>query len=129
MSHGARRQPRLDHVVVVVREWRGSEDFYRRVMRAVLESRGDRRASWFGGRQGDVRRRWGSLTRLTGVPRRPGGADLCLVRPDMTSPVHSGHGGVEVRLPRRRTVGDVSAWVRDPDGDLIELVSFRRDPR
>jgi catechol 2,3-dioxygenase-like lactoylglutathione lyase family enzyme len=127
------RPVRLDHVVVAVSDWERSNDFYARVLGAEVIPRGD----GFMYRLAD-----GHQLNLHGpgldpepVARdrvRPGNSDLCFVwdGPIEGAIEHLAACGVEVELgPVERFGGrgeGTSVYFRDPDGSLLEFLSYAR---
>jgi catechol 2,3-dioxygenase-like lactoylglutathione lyase family enzyme len=124
---------RLDHVVIQVSDWERSSAFYRDVLGAELVERagGGPRHYRFGDQQLNVH---GPGTDARPVARRPGGpgsADLCFVwdGPIEEAVEHLGRHDVEVEEgPVTRHGGrgrGTSVYFRDPDGSLLEFISYR----
>ena len=122
---------RLDHCVIHVSDWERSNRFYRDVLGATLIDRGG--GSWayrFGDAQLNVHGPGVSAGPLARIPVAPGGSDLCfewpgpiegaiehLERHDVAleeGPVVRGGAGGSGR----------SAYFRDPDGSLLEFISY-----
>jgi catechol 2,3-dioxygenase-like lactoylglutathione lyase family enzyme len=131
-SGGALRVVRIDHVVVGVTDWRVASDFYRRVLGAEVVELDDGRVSFrFGDTQVNVHGPGVDLSaNVARVPVRPGNTDLCfhwsgsieeamahLARHDV--PIETG----PVERPGALGKG-TSVYFRDPDGSLIELISY-----
>jgi len=126
-------QVRLDHCVIAVSDWERSTRFYREVLGAeVVDRPGGRVAYRFGDQQLNVHGPGLDVGPLVARPPvAPGGSDLCFVWP----------GTVEealVHLDRHRVAvedGPVDRWggrgqgtsiyFRDPDGSLLELITYR----
>jgi catechol 2,3-dioxygenase-like lactoylglutathione lyase family enzyme len=127
---------RLDHVVIAVSEWERSNAFYRDVLGAELvELSPGRWAYRFGDQQLNVHGPGVDVsTNVAREPVRPGNSDLCFVWPGPIegAVAHLEEKGVEVELgPVERPgarAGGVSVYFRDPDGTLLELISYRSAP-
>ena len=120
----------LDHAVVAVSDWERSNAFYRDVLAAELIERGAGWAYRFGDQQLNLH---GPGVR--GEPRardpvRPGNSDLCFRwdGPIDAALEHLRTQGVAVELgpvARAGARGDgTSVYFRDPDGSLLELISY-----
>jgi catechol 2,3-dioxygenase-like lactoylglutathione lyase family enzyme len=123
---------RLDHVVIHVSDWERSNVFYREVLGAELVERGGGPARQYriGEQQLNVH---GPGTKPHPVARNeagPGGADLCFVwdAPIQEALQHLEQHGVEVEegpVERFGALGaGTSVYFRDPDGSLLELISY-----
>ena len=123
---------RLDHVVIGVSEWERSNAFYRDVLGAeVVPLPSGRYAYVIGEQRLNVH---GPGTDVGGLVARtlvqPGNADVCFEWPGPIEDaveqlfVH----GVEVEAgPIERTGArgrGLSVYFRDPDGSLLELISY-----
>jgi catechol 2,3-dioxygenase-like lactoylglutathione lyase family enzyme len=122
----------LDHVVIAVSDWERSNTFYRDVLDAeVVEiDRGRYAYRLPDGRQLNVHGPGATPTPRAADPVRPGNSDLCFVwsgTPDEAVQHLRGHG-VEPELgPSERTGArgtGTSVYFRDPDGSLLELISY-----
>jgi ribonuclease HI/catechol 2,3-dioxygenase-like lactoylglutathione lyase family enzyme len=121
---------RLDHVVIAVSEWERSNAFYRDVLGAEIVERAGGYAYRFGDQQLNVHGPGAEPSIVARDPVRPGNSDLCFVWPGTAEEAveHlSGHG-VEVEVgpverPGARGMGR-SVYFRDPDGSLLELLSY-----
>ena len=121
---------RLDHCVIHVSDWEGSNAFYGDVLGAELVRAGAGWAYRFGGQQLNVHGPGVEAEPVARVPVMPGGSDLCF---EWSGPIagaeeHLKGHGVEVELGpvgRRgaRGVG-TSVYFRDPDGSLLEFISY-----
>jgi catechol 2,3-dioxygenase-like lactoylglutathione lyase family enzyme len=124
---------RLDHCVIHVSDWERSNAFYREVLGAELVPAG---AGWsyrFGPQQLNVHGPGVEAEPVARLPVPPGGSDLCFEWPGpiREAEEHLGHRGVEVELgpvERRGVRGaGTSVYFRDPDGSLLEFISYAAD--
>ena len=123
--------PRLDHCVIAVSDWERSNRFYRDVLGAeLLELEKGRFAYRFGEQQLNVHGP-GSMPHPRAVdPVRPGNSDLCFRwgGPIEDAVVHLASLGVAVEegpVERQGAGGrGRSVYFRDPDGSLLELISY-----
>jgi catechol 2,3-dioxygenase-like lactoylglutathione lyase family enzyme len=123
----------LDHSVVAVSDWDVSNRFYRDVLGAELIPFGDgvRVAYRFGDTQLNVH---GPGLDLSGnvarLPVRPGNSDLCFEWEGAIADAvaHLRQHDVEVETGPVERLGargrGVSVYFRDPDGSLLELISY-----
>lgn len=124
--------PRLDHVVIAVTDWERSNRFYADVLGVeVLEiSRGRYAYRLPGGQQLNVHGPGSSPVPRAADPVRPGNSDLCFVWEGTVEEAvaHLLTHEVEVELgPAKRNGGQgdgTSVYFRDPDGSLLELISY-----
>jgi catechol 2,3-dioxygenase-like lactoylglutathione lyase family enzyme len=122
----------LDHCVIHVSDWQRSTAFYRDVLGAEAVPVGRGFAYRFGpvqlnchgpGHIGEPRAR---------LPVMPGGSDLCFVWPGPIEEAmaHLARHRVEVELGPVARFGaggeGMSVYFRDPDGSLLEFISYRR---
>jgi catechol 2,3-dioxygenase-like lactoylglutathione lyase family enzyme len=122
----------LDHCVIHVSDWQRSTAFYREVLGAEAVPVGKGFAYRFGpvqlnchgpGQIGEPRAR---------LPVMPGGSDLCFVWPGPIEEAmaHLARHRVEVELGPVARFGaggeGMSVYFRDPDGSLLEFISYRR---
>ena len=121
---------RLDHVVIAVSDWERSNQFYRDVLGAEVLDRGDGYAYRFGDQQLNVHGPGLEPSIVARDPVRPGNSDLCFVWQGSAEQAveHLRSHGVEVELgpvdrPGARGTGR-SVYFRDPDGTLLELLSY-----
>jgi catechol 2,3-dioxygenase-like lactoylglutathione lyase family enzyme len=123
----------LDHVVVAVSDWDVSNRFYRDVLGAELVPQEPPRVAY---RLGD-----GTQLNVHGpgvepgdnvarLPVQPGNSDLCFVWPgpidDAVAHLESHGVTIETGPVARRGARDAgtSVYFRDPDGSLLELISY-----
>ncbi len=122
---------KLDHCVIAVSEWERSNEFYANVLGAEVVPVGAGWAYRFGLEQLNVHgpRVPGDPNARLPVP--PGGSDLCF---EWSGPIaeamsHLAAHGVAVEMgpvPRRGVKGPgTSVYFRDPDGSLLEFISYR----
>ncbi|WP_218031501.1 VOC family protein [Paenibacillus kobensis] len=118
---------RLDHLVLTVRDLQRTIQFYENVlgMESVTFG-GGRRALQFGSQKINLHEHGKEFEPKAAVPV-PGSADLCFLSPTPLKDIilHLEASDVEIEAgPIRRTgaTGPLeSVYVRDPDGNLIEL--------
>jgi catechol 2,3-dioxygenase-like lactoylglutathione lyase family enzyme len=123
---------RLDHVVVAVSDWERSNAFYRDVLGVELvEIEYGRVAYALDGEQRLNVHGPGSTPHPRAAdPVRPGNSDLCFVWNGTAdeAAAHLEERGVAVELgpiPRAGACGPgTSVYFRDPDGSLLELISY-----
>jgi catechol 2,3-dioxygenase-like lactoylglutathione lyase family enzyme len=121
----------LDHVVIAVSDWERSNRFYRDVLGAELvELDKGRWAYRLAGQQLNVHGPDSEPFPRAAEPVRPGNSDLCFAwdGPIEDAVEHLRSHGVEVELGpvERQGVGGTgtSVYFRDPDGSLLELISY-----
>jgi catechol 2,3-dioxygenase-like lactoylglutathione lyase family enzyme len=122
---------RLDHCVIAVSDWERSNRFYRDVLGAELvELDKGRFAYRFGEQQLNVHGPGSEPQPRAVDPVRPGNSDLCFL---WDGPIEAAverlrANRVEVELgPVERTGArgrGTSVYFRDPDGSLLELISY-----
>lgn len=124
-------QPKLDHCVIHVSEWERSNRFYHDVLGAELVDRGH--GTWayrFGTEQLNVHGPGVRPDPVARVPVAPGNSDLCFEWPGSSESAaeHLRMHGVAVEqgpVPRSGSKGPgVSLYFRDPDGSLLEFISY-----
>ena len=127
---------RLDHVVIQVSDWDRSNAFYRDVLGAELIERdgGPQRHYRFGDQQLNVHGPGAHPDLVARNPAEPGGADLCFVWDGAVEGAieHLEAHAVEiVDGPVERHGGQgrgTSVYFRDPDGSLLEFISYLPRP-
>jgi catechol 2,3-dioxygenase-like lactoylglutathione lyase family enzyme len=123
---------RLDHSVIAVSDWDVSNRFYRDVLGAELVEHGPGRwADRLGDTQLNVHGPGVDVSsNVARLPVRPGNSDLCFVWPGAIDEAveHLGRHGVEVETGPVERLGaqghGTSVYFRDPDGSLLELISY-----
>lgn len=124
---------RLDHLVLTVRDIAASCDFYSRVldMEAVTFGNG-RKALAFGGQKINLHEAGKELEPKAARPT-PGSADLCFItREQLTSVMaHLDSHNITIidgPVPRTGATGAItSIYLRDPDGNLIEISNYKNE--
>ena len=122
----------IDHCVIAVSDWERSNAFYRDVLGAEV----DQKDKWFGHyRFGE----WQLNVHGPGFaglnaekPVEPGNSDLCFVWPGPIEEAVEHLGRCSVEIVAGPLDGDSGAsgrgrhiYFRDPDGSLLEFVSYR----
>ena len=122
---------RFDHCVIHVSEWRRSNAFYSEVLGAEIVGDPDGVAMYrFGEQQLNLHGPGLEPEPVARLPVQPGGSDLCFVWPGPIEAAidHLGAHHVEVELGpvrRRGARGEgTSVYFRDPDGSLLEFISY-----
>ena len=124
------RIERLDHLVLTVQSIEGTCDFYSRALGMKVVTFGnDRKALQFGRQKINLHERGKEFDPKAANPP-PGSGDLCFITETPLSQVmgHLRSCGVKIiGGPVRRTgaVGPIeSIYLRDPDGNLIEVSNY-----
>jgi catechol 2,3-dioxygenase-like lactoylglutathione lyase family enzyme len=123
---------RLDHVVIAVSDWARSNAFYRDLLGAEVVPLGANRFAYaFGDQRLNVHGPGTDVGELVASdPVRPGSSDFCLEWPGSIEQAvdHLRRQGVELLagpVTRAGARGEGrSVYFRDPDGSLIELISY-----
>jgi catechol 2,3-dioxygenase-like lactoylglutathione lyase family enzyme len=121
----------LDHCVIHVSDRARSNAFYREVLDAELIGDPDGVAAYrFGDQQLNTHGPGATPNPVARIPVEPGGSDLCFVWPGAIEEAveHLETCGVDVELGPCRRYGarghGVSIYFRDPDGSLLEFISY-----
>ena len=120
----------LDHCVIHVTNWQRSNAFYRTVLGAELIERPVGYAYRFGDRQLNVHGPGVTPAEVAKLPVAPGNSDLCFEwhGPITDAISHLQGCGVAIErgpLQRFGAKGEgTSVYFRDPDGSLMEFVSY-----
>jgi len=121
----------LDHCVIKITEWERSNAFYRDVMGAEIVTRPVGFAYRFGDRQLNVHGPGVSPAEVARLPVQPGNSDLCFVwdGPIEDAIAHLKTHKIEIisgPLERFGARGPgISVYFRDPDGSLMEFMSYK----
>jgi len=126
---------RLDHLVLTVQNIAGTCDFYSRVLGMQVVTFGEgRKALQFGRQKINLHERGREFDPKARHPT-PGSGDLCFITDVPLRQVmdHLRSCGVEIlEGPVKRTgaAGPIeSVYLRDPDGNLIEVSNYLDGPR
>jgi catechol 2,3-dioxygenase-like lactoylglutathione lyase family enzyme len=121
---------RLDHCVIHVSDWDRSNKFYVQVMGAELIARPVGFAYRFGDKQLNVHGPGVQPAEVARLPGQPGNSDLCF---EWQGPITGAierlarHGIAVERGPLQRFGAKgqgTSVYFRDPDGSLMEFISY-----
>ena len=127
----ARPEVALDHCVIHVSQWERSNSFYRDVLGAELIDRGN--GTWayrFGAQQLNVHGPGVAPYPVARRPVEPGNSDLCFRWPGPIEEAaeHLRHWCItaeEGPVARPGAGGEgQSVYFRDPDGSLLEFISY-----
>lgn len=121
----------LDHCVIAISDWERSNAFYREVLGAeIVELDRGRWAYRFGEVQLNVHGPGSAPSPVARLPIRPGNSDLCFRWPGPIDAavrhLQERDVAIEEGPVRRRGAGGegTSVYFRDPDGSLLELISY-----
>jgi catechol 2,3-dioxygenase-like lactoylglutathione lyase family enzyme len=126
---------RLDHCVIHVSEWERSNSFYTKVMGAELVKRPVGFAYRFGDKQLNVHGPGVKPAEVARLPVVPGNSDLCFewVGPIADALTHLERCGVAIERGPLQRFGakgaGTSVYFRDPDGSLMEFMSYAGDKK
>ena len=122
--------PTLDHCVIHVSSWERSNDFYAKVLGATVVPVGAGFAYRFGANQLNCHGPGVEPHPVARAPVAPGNSDLCFEWPGPVTDAqaHLERCSVAVELgpvPRHGAKGrGTSVYFRDPDGSLLEVISY-----
>ena len=125
-----RPKVKLDHCVVHVSDWARSNAFYAEVLGAEVVPRRNGFAYRFGDTQLNLHGPGVDPVPVARDPVRPGNSDLCFVWPGpiADAAAHLRACGVEIELGPVDRAGakgsGISVYFRDPDGSLLEFISY-----
>jgi catechol 2,3-dioxygenase-like lactoylglutathione lyase family enzyme len=121
---------KLDHCVIHVSDWERSNAFYSAVMGAELVRRPNGWAYRFGDNQLNLHGPGFKPAEVARLPVQPGNSDLCFEwkGPIKDAVEHLGRHKVAIErgpLERFGAKGaGTSVYFRDPDGSLLEFISY-----
>ena len=121
----------LDHCVIHVSDWEVSNAFYGEVIGAEVIRVGERWAYRLGEQQLNVHGPGARVTEVARLPVQPGNSDLCFewAGPIEEAIAHLRRAGVAIEVgPVERSGArgrGGSVYFRDPDGSLMEFISYR----
>src|SRR5215510_1475749 len=121
---------KLDHCVIHVSEWERSNAFYRDVMGAEIVKRPAGFAYRFGDKQLNVHGPGVKPAEVARLPVQPGNSDLCFVwdGPIEDAIAHLKIHKIEIISGPMERFGaqgpGISVYFRDPDGSLMEFMSY-----
>ena len=121
---------KFDHCVIHVSDWERSNQFYRQVMGAELVARPVGFAYRFGDKQLNVHGPGVKPAEVARLPVAPGNSDLCFEwhGPIADAVAHLKHHKVAIHAGPLERFGakgrGTSVYFRDPDGSLIEFMSY-----
>jgi len=123
---------KLDHCVIHVSDWTRSNAFYRDVLGADLVRRDAGFAYRFGDKQLNVHGEGVRPAEVARLPVMPGNSDLCFEwdGPIADAIAHLKQHRVAVEAGPMQRFGakghGTSVYFRDPDGSLMEFISYRK---
>ena len=123
---------RFDHIVISTADLTACVDFYTRVLGMEHRENNGRHALYFGGQKINVHV---GKAQFLPAARNPefGSADFCLIT---TEPAERVKAEIEAKgwpvelgvVPRTGARGPIrSVYVRDPDGNLVEIAEYPRE--
>lgn len=124
------RVRRLDHVVVHVSDWERSNRFYAEVLGAQVERRGEGWAYRIADQLLNCHGPGLDPRPVARIPVAPGNSDLCFVWDGTPEEAveHLRSKGVEIEAGPVERLGasgsGQSVYFRDPDGSLLEFISY-----
>lgn len=126
---------RLDHAVIAVTDWERSTRFYRDVLGADVVPHGEppRVAYRIGDTQLNVHGPGVDVAdNVARLPVQPGNSDVCFEWPGPIDEAreHLQRHGISIETGPVARIGargeGVSVYFRDPDGSLLEFISYTR---
>ena len=125
---------RIDHIVLTVRDIAATVEFYTGALGMEVVRFGEDRTALRFGRQKINLHRAGREFAPKAAAAAPGTADLCLIAETPLDAVtaHLEACGIAIELgpvERSGAVGQMqSLYVRDPDGNLVEIATYEKSP-
>jgi catechol 2,3-dioxygenase-like lactoylglutathione lyase family enzyme len=126
---------KLDHCVIHVSDFERSNAFYRDVLGAEVVKLGGRTAYRFGDTQLNLHGPGQTGTPVARLPVQPGNSDLCFEwdGPIAGAVAHLKARGIAIEegpVARAGAKGaGTSVYFRDPDGSLLEFMSYQESAR
>jgi catechol 2,3-dioxygenase-like lactoylglutathione lyase family enzyme len=123
---------KLDHCVIHVSDWERSNAFYRDVLGAELVRRPSGWCYRFGDTQLNLHGPGFTPAEVARLPVQPGNSDLCFEwkGPIADAIAHLGRCNVTIHCGPVERFGakgpGTSIYFRDPDGSLLEFISYDR---
>lgn len=120
----------LDHCVIHVSNWQRSNAFYQTILGAEIIPRGNGFAYRLGNAQLNCHGPNVNPAPVAHIPVQPGNSDLCFIWPDKIESAieHLKQHGVAVEIGPVARFGSkghgTSVYFRDPDGSLLEFISY-----
>jgi catechol 2,3-dioxygenase-like lactoylglutathione lyase family enzyme len=120
----------FDHCVVHVSDWERPNSFYRDVLGAELVRNGQGWAYRFGAAQLNLHGPGLHPAEVARLPVAPGNSDLCFEwkGPIADASAHLNRRGISVHAGPMQRFGakgrGTSIYFRDPDGSLLEFISY-----
>ena len=130
-----RTKVKLDHCVIHVSDWERSNDFYARVFGMEVIRRGKAYAYRLGDIQLNCHGPGFETDTVARLAVQPGNSDICFVWPgpidDAIAHLNEQKVAVEVGpVTRHGAQGQgTSVYFRDPDGSLLEFISYAGSSR
>ena len=124
------RLDRIDHLVLTVRDLKKTLDFYTRVLGMEAREQNGRWSLFFGQQKLNLHTEKGQFQPAAAVPDY-GTQDLCLIvcgdPEQILRDIEAAGWPIELGIvPRTGALGPMdSIYLRDPDGNLIELSVYR----
>ena len=124
---------RLDHLVLTVRDITASCDFYGQVLGMNVVTFGNERKALVFGKQKINLHEAGKEFEPKASRPTPGSADLCFITREPLASVMAHLGSHNVTItdgPVARTGAAgaiISVYLRDPDGNLIEISNYKNE--